>query len=131
MAWKRAVCYARKAHRNPQRHAARSGQTLPSGYPQKPSQQRRRVMSEYELSNAIHAFVLNSWETLSAEEIGYLGFDPMPGSEGERQGLMYLATLFREFTDASFERALYARQRRLNVGQLQGGSDAGTDAQDR
>lgn len=117
MAWKRAICYARKAHSNPQRRATRSGQTLPSGHPQKPAHQSRRLMSEHELSNAIYTFVLNSWETLSAEEKRYLGFDPMPGSEGERQGLKYLATLFREFTDASFERALDARQRRLSAGQ--------------
>jgi hypothetical protein len=88
-------------------------------------------MSERELSNAIYTFVLNSWETLSPEEKHYLGFDSAPGSEGEPQGLKYLATLFREFTDANFERALDARQRRLGTDQPLGGSDAGTDAKDR
>lgn len=91
----------------------------------------RKVLSEHELSNAIYTFVLNSWESLSLEEIHYLGFDPAPGSEGERRGLTYLAEVFRAFSEASFERALDARQRRLTIARSQGDSDVDTDAKNR
>ena len=131
MAWKRAVCYARKTHNNSQRRTTRSCQSLPSGYIKKPGHHHRREMSEHELSNAIYTFTLNRWESLSSDEIAYLGFDPTPGSEGERRGLNFLAELFRDFSEASFERALDARQRRLNIGRFQGDSDADTDAKDR
>jgi hypothetical protein len=110
MAWKRAVCYARKTHENPVRRGAHAG----AGYPPKSARRSRKLLSEHELSNAIYRFVLSSWETLSYENKLQLGFDPAPGSVGERQGLMYLAGLFKEFSEASFERALDARQRRLS-----------------
>jgi len=72
-------------------------------------------MSEHELTHAVYAFIFNSWNALSDEDKHLLGFDPAVCSAGEEQGLKYLHTLFRDFAQASFERALAARKRRLTL----------------
>lgn len=74
-----------------------------------------KVLTQHQVVSAMYAYLMKSWEELPDENKRALGFDPTIGSKSEEEGFNHLAQLFMDYADLSFQWALAARRRRLNI----------------
>jgi hypothetical protein len=73
------------------------------------------AITRQQVASAMYAHIMRNWEDLPEESKCALGFDCVPGGEGEERALRHMARLFIEYAEVSFSRALAARRRRLGL----------------